>query len=80
MLFRSEPGRDPRAYPAPAVRAVDTTGAGDAFVGCLATLLAEGRPLPEAVERTIRVAARTVERPGAQASYPTRDEVRDLLG
>lgn len=75
----AEPGAEPHALPAPSVRAVDTTGAGDAFVGCLATLLAEGLPLLEAVERTIRVAARTVERPGAQSSYPTRAEVADLL-
>ncbi|MHA7283073.1 ribokinase [Arthrobacter sp. TMS2-4] len=57
--------------PAPPVAAVDTTGAGDAFVGALAAQLAAGRPLLEAARFAVRVGSYTVQRPGAQPSYPT---------
>jgi ribokinase len=52
--------------PAPAVEAVDTTGAGDAFNGALAAALAGGAPLPEAVREAVAVAAESVRRPGAR--------------
>lgn len=59
------------------VRAVDTTGAGDAFVGALAATLAGGGSLAEALGFGTRVSALVVQRPGAQTSYPSRDEVGD---
>ena len=52
--------------PAPAVDVVDTTGAGDAFVGTLASALAFGATIPEAVEVGIHVAALVVQQLGAQ--------------
>jgi ribokinase len=58
-----EPGRK--------VEAVDTTGAGDAFVGALATVLAAGRTLAEGLVTATDVAALSVQRPGAQSSYPS---------
>lgn len=58
-----------------AVTVVDTTGAGDAFVGALAAHLSEGVGLEEAVRRANDVAAIAVTRPGAQESYPTREEI-----
>jgi ribokinase len=61
--------------PAIRVRAVDPTGAGDAFIGTLAVYLAEGLPLGAAVRRANAVAALTVTRMGAQDSYPRRAEV-----
>jgi ribokinase len=61
--------------PAPQVRAVDTSGAGDAFVGSLAVFLAEGCSLREAARRANVVAALSVTRLGTQASYPQRAEV-----
>jgi ribokinase len=61
--------------PAIRVRAVDPTGAGDAFIGSLAVYLAEGLPLGAAVRRANAVAALTVTRIGAQDSYPRRAEV-----
>ena len=64
----------------PKVTAVDTTGAGDAFVGALITQLAAGDGLVAAAERAVRVAAVSVTRPGAQASYPTRGEVDSARG
>ena len=59
------------AVPAPRVKAVDTTGAGDAFVGALASRLAAGDSLDDAARFAVRVGAFAVTRPGAQPSYPT---------
>lgn len=65
--------------PAEAVRAVDSTGAGDSFVGSFACLLAEGRPLADAVRLACAVATRSVLKPGTQVSFPTRAELGGLL-
>ncbi|RSM66399.1 ribokinase [Amycolatopsis sp. WAC 01376] len=59
----------------PKVEAVDTTGAGDAFAGALATSLAKGEGLADAARRAVKVAAITVTRQGAQPSYPTASEL-----
>jgi ribokinase len=59
---------------------VDTTGAGDAFAGALVTQLAAGDDLVAAARRAVRVAAVSVTRSGAQASYPTRGEVDSTEG
>ncbi|NEE54810.1 ribokinase, partial [Streptomyces sp. SID8455] len=42
-------GGEPVLFEAPEVRAVDTTGAGDTFVGALAVALGEGRPVAKAL-------------------------------
>jgi ribokinase len=65
--------------PTSAVKAIDTTGAGDAFIGSLAVFLAEGRALAEAVRGANAVAAITVTRPGTQTSFPRRAEVQECL-
>ncbi len=72
----------PKHIPVDPARVVDTTGAGDAFVGSLGYFLAcqPDLPLPEAVARACRVAALTVQKPGAQSSYPERAEVAAILG
>ncbi|WP_030023105.1 ribokinase [Streptomyces monomycini] len=57
------------------VEAVDTTGAGDAFTGALATRLAHGDSLTDAARFAVRVGAAAVTKPGAQPSYPTLDEL-----
>jgi ribokinase len=58
--------------PAPeGVSVVDTTGAGDAFVGALAALLARGVSLGRAVEVGVQAGSYAVGSPGAQSSYPT---------
>lgn len=59
------------------VAAVDTTGAGDAFCGALVTGLAAGNSTVEAARRANAVAALSVTRPGAQASFP---RAPDLAG
>jgi ribokinase len=64
--------------PAVPVRPVDTTAAGDAFCGGLADALAAGAGLEDAARWAARVAAAACTRPGAQASLPTRTELRAL--
>ena len=61
-----------------AVDAVDTTGAGDAFIGTLAYMLAAGAPLHEAARRANAAAALSVTKIGTQASFPSRAEVDDF--
>jgi ribokinase len=66
--------------PAPHVRAVDTTGAGDAFVGSLAYYLADGKTIVEAMRRANRIAAISVQAHGTQSSFPDlADLPADLL-
>jgi ribokinase len=65
--------------PAFQVRVVDTTAAGDAFVGALATGLGEGLSLTNAAHFASAVAALSVTRPGAQPSLPYRSEVDQFL-
>ncbi len=60
---------------APAVRAVDTTGAGDAFTGALAAALSRGADLLAAVRLGVAAGSFAVGRAGAQASYPTPGEL-----
>ncbi|MFZ5655724.1 MAG: ribokinase [Pseudomonadota bacterium] len=63
------------------VRAVDTTGAGDAFNGALCAALAGGAPsFGEAVAFASAYAALSTERPGAAASMPRRDDVHARFG
>jgi ribokinase len=61
------------------VKAVDATGAGDVFNGVLATSLAEGRPIKEAVLFANAAAAVSVTREGAQPSAPTRSDIDRFL-
>lgn len=65
--------------PAFAVKPVDTTAAGDGFVGALAVALGEGRPLPAAARFASAAAAISVTRIGAQPSLPARAEVEEFL-
>jgi ribokinase len=57
--------------PAERVDALDTTGAGDAFVGSLAFFVARGLAVPEAMARAARIATMTVLKPGTQSSFPS---------
>ncbi|MCE9565338.1 MAG: ribokinase [Planctomycetes bacterium] len=66
--------------PVATVTAVDTTGAGDAFIGSLAFFLARGANLAAAADAANQVAAISVQFPGTQSSYPhAADLPVDLL-
>ena len=78
----AEPGQPEIAYShakAYSVKVVDTTAAGDAFVGALAVALGEGHSLLEAARFASAAAALSVTRIGAQPSLPTRAEVDEFL-
>lgn len=60
------PGHGPVRLPAPSVEVVDTTGAGDAFVGVLAAHLAAGDDLVTASRAAVEAGSRAVGRAGAQ--------------
>lgn len=62
--------------PAPAVACVvDTSGAGDCFIGTLAAELAQGADVVRAASVAVRVASVSVTRRGTQSSYPKREEL-----
>lgn len=63
-----------RVAPRP-VEAVDTTGAGDTFVGVMVAWLVAGRPLAEALDAATAGASIAVTRAGAASSMPIRDEI-----
>lgn len=66
-----------KAFPA---KAVDTTAAGDTFVGGLAVRLAEGASVKDAMTFASKASSLTVTRRGAQQSIPTREEVEATFG
>ncbi len=62
-------------FAAQAVKAVDTVGAGDTFVGGFATGLAEGRGAEAAIRLGQAAAAIAVSRSGVQSAMPRRAEL-----
>jgi ribokinase len=73
-------GEDEEKVEAPAVEAIDTTGAGDCFNGVFAAGLAEGLEVRTAAERAAAAAAMSVTKIGARGGMPTRDELNSFLG
>ncbi|MEW9580326.1 ribokinase [Paraburkholderia sp. DGU8] len=65
-------------YEAPQVKAIDTTAAGDTFIGGFAAQLAQGASVDAAIRFAQRAAALSVTRAGAQPSIPTRAELDAL--
>ena len=61
--------------PAPQVEAVDTTGAGDTFIGYFLHGLTADMTARDAMARAIKAAALCVTRPGAMDSIPAADEI-----
>lgn len=64
---------------APKVHSVDTTAAGDCFVGALTVALTEGQPPAEALRFAVTASALKVTKFGAQSGLPTRAEVDAAL-
>ena len=65
--------------PATPVEATDTTGAGDAFVGAFAVLLARGSDLRSAVAAACALASDSVRRPGTQRSFPDAESAARIV-
>lgn len=65
--------------PAPNVKTVDTTAAGDAFTGALAAAMLQNRTINEAVNFACAAGALTVTKRGAQASLPYLKDIKLLL-
>ena len=70
---------DPVHVAAEKVNAVDSVGAGDAFVGSFAHFRCNGLSVAESCERACAVASISVTRFGAQSSYPTFEELPESL-
>lgn len=66
--------------PAFSAEVVDTTGAGDAFCGALASALAQERTLSVAVQRGCAAGAFAVRQAGAQRALPSAKDIEHLMG
>ena len=73
-LYGNRDGAQVRV-PSHRVDAVDSTAAGDTFVGVLSAVLGEGATMPEAMRMASAGAALSVQRPGASSSMPAREEI-----
>ena len=65
--------------PAPSIRAVDSTGAGDCLNGVLAAGLLEGRPTHEAAARAVAAATMSTAVAGARDGMPSRAQLDAFL-
>jgi ribokinase len=72
-------GEQEMVVPSIRVKAVETTGAGDAFNGGLATAIAEGLPMETALQFATCTAALSVTRLGSSQSMPRREEIIALM-
>lgn len=61
--------------PSEKVNAIDTTGAGDAFIGAFSHYYTAGETIPEALKHANHYAAISVTKRGTQKSYPTSQEI-----
>ena len=77
-VFISSGGKE-ELIPAFKVKAIDTTGAGDAFNGGFLAALAEGKDVWEAARFANALAALSVQRLGTTPSMPTRQEIDTFL-
>jgi ribokinase len=69
----------PLRLPAPHVEALDTSGAGDVFCGCLAGGLAKGMSVTSALKFGLAAAAIAATRPGTLISCPSASEMAALI-
>ena len=73
-------GKGVTRIPPVAVTPVDTTGAGDAFIGSFARFYGESRDVEGSLRRASRYAADSITKPGTQTSYATAAEFAALCG
>ncbi|XP_028250472.1 ribokinase [Parambassis ranga] len=80
VVFKTQESAS-KHVPTTAVTAVDTTGAGDSFIGALAFYMANysTMPLEEMARRANQVAGVSVQAAGTQTSYPTKQDLPDEL-
>jgi ribokinase len=71
-------GGEPLIIPGRSVDAIDTTGAGDCFVGAVAAQLAHGKSVRDALVYANAAASISVQRMGAAPSMPTKAEVEAM--
>lgn len=67
-------------YSAYKVKAIDTTAAGDSFIGGFVNGLSNELTLDESINRGMITAAISVTRLGAQTSIPTLEEILEFKG
>lgn len=68
-----------RRYPAHSAVPVDTTGASDAFVACLAAFMLAGASAADAIEAALAAAAWTIGRPGGHQAMPSSAQLIGML-
>ncbi|MFJ7755213.1 ribokinase [Peribacillus muralis] len=61
------------------VAAVDTTGAGDAFIGCFAHFIVKNGDVLMSIKKAAAFAGLSVTKRGTQSSYPTREELEAFI-
>jgi len=61
---------------APVVSAIDTVGAGDCFVGYFVSLMSHGHLWQGALQGAVSAASESVQKTGAQSSYPSRTDAK----
>lgn len=76
---RTDAGPQISSHPAPKVRAIDTTGAGDTFCGALAAELSRGSKLHQSVDYAVTAGSLSVQKAGAAASIPHRNDIETAL-
>ena len=75
-VFASQENKSAVHVPAPKVNAIDTTGAGDAFVGSLAYYISQGKlELKECLQRAVEIASISVQGEGTQTSFPKHEAI-----
>ncbi len=72
-------GQDSGSLPAPPVKAIDTTGAGDAFHGAFAVALAANMSWPETLRYASAAGAFCCTKTGARTGLPDRRQLKQLL-
>lgn len=67
------------SFPAQVVKAIDSTGCGDAFCGVVAAALVQGLSMDAAIAAAQKAAALTATRPGAFEALPSNEELQAIL-